>query len=272
MTYLISNLWGWMVVAAVLGFIVGWLTCRPSDDGHAANWFGGWLPWAFAAAFIGLVAAMLAWLPGRGGFWLETALLLFASYIVGCCLGGWVRQMVMDSRVGALALAGSGTAVGVMTGGDLAVPPPARSFAAERGVSAPLAAAPAPVQAAPKLPDEDKHEGRRPFGLVAPRGGKADDLKRIRGIGQQNEGRLHGLGVWHFDQIAGWTHDNVLWVGSYLAFPGRIDREKWIEQSKVLATGAETDFSKRVDAGEVTTSKDAGDHGQGNVAKVERKE
>jgi predicted flap endonuclease-1-like 5' DNA nuclease len=121
---------------------------------------------------------------------------------------------------------------------------------------------------APPLPDENKHEGKRPFGLLKPRGGHADDLKRVSGIGPQNEGRLHALGIWHFDQIARWTHDNVLWVGSYLAFPGRIDREKWIDQAKVLASGADTEFSKRAAAGLVPTSKDNGSKGQGNVGKV----
>ena len=42
---------------------------------------------------------------------------------------------------------------------------------------------------------EGRHDGRRPDGLAAPRGGAPDDLKRIRGIGPQNEGRLHALGI-----------------------------------------------------------------------------
>ncbi len=87
---------------------------------------------------------------------------------------------------------------------------------------------------------EDKYQGRRPLGLTERRHGPADDLKRIKGIGPQNEGRLHALGIWHFDQIAGWSTDNVRWVGSYLAFPGRIDREQWVAQAKALAAGADT--------------------------------
>ena len=50
----------------------------------------------------------------------------------------------------------------------------------------------------------------------------ADDLKLIKGVGPQNEKRLHALGIWHFSQIAAWTPENVEWVGGYLAFPGRI--------------------------------------------------
>lgn len=110
-----------------------------------------------------------------------------------------------------------------------------------------------PQQAA-KIDDEHSYAGARPLGLAAPRGGKADDLKLIKGIGKQNEERLHALGVWHFDQIAAWSAENVKWIGSYLAFPGRIDRERWIEQATALARGEKTEFAKRVEAGDVPTS------------------
>jgi predicted flap endonuclease-1-like 5' DNA nuclease len=113
--------------------------------------------------------------------------------------------------------------------------------------------------------DEALHAGRRPYGLAAPLGGQPDDLKRIRGIGPKNEGRLHGLGIWHFTQIRAWSEENVKWVGSYLAFAGRIDREKWVDQARELAAGHETEFSRRVAAGKVATSKDDGSLGQGNV-------
>ncbi len=96
--------------------------------------------------------------------------------------------------------------------------------------------------------------GERPAPLAAARGGQADDLKRIRGIGKVNEERLHALGVFHFDQIAGWTRAEIRWVGTYLAFPGRIDREDWQGQARVLAGGGATEFSRRVDRGEVATS------------------
>ena len=79
--------------------------------------------------------------------------------------------------------------------------------------------------------------GTRPSGLTAPRGEKADDLQRIKGIGPTNEKRLRDLGVFHFDQIAGWTRDEIRWVGTYLSFPGRIDREQWVSQAANLAAG-----------------------------------
>jgi predicted flap endonuclease-1-like 5' DNA nuclease len=137
-------------------------------------------------------------------------------------------------------------------------------------------AAPTPTPAAPqaamaKVEGEDLIAGQRPQGLTAARNNKSDDLKRIRGIGPQNEGRLHGLGIWHFDQISAWTKDNIEWVGSYLAFPGRIDREDWVAQAKILASGGVTEFATRVDKGEVPTSIDNGSKGQDNIEKVQPK-
>jgi NADH-quinone oxidoreductase subunit E len=79
--------------------------------------------------------------------------------------------------------------------------------------------------------------GARPQGLAAARTGAADDLQRIKGIGPANEKRLRELGIFHFDQIAGWTRPEIRWVGTYLSFPGRIDREQWVSQAGNLAAG-----------------------------------
>ena len=98
-----------------------------------------------------------------------------------------------------------------------------------------------------------------PVLLKEPRDGKADNLKEISGIGPKIEEKLNGVGVFHFAQIAEWTDENVAFIDGQLSFRGRIAREKWIEQAKQLASGAETDFSKRVQAGEVSSSKSGGD-------------
>ncbi|CAM5415965.1 Vitamin B12 import ATP-binding protein BtuD [Mycolicibacterium aubagnense] len=90
--------------------------------------------------------------------------------------------------------------------------------------------------------------------LSAPRGGKADNLTRIKGIGSVNEKKLNNHGIYHFDQIAAWKKADVVAAEAYLAFDGRIAREDWIGQAKLLAKGNETEFSRRVDAGDVPTS------------------
>ena len=83
--------------------------------------------------------------------------------------------------------------------------------------------------------DDEAHPGSRPSGLSAAREGGPDKLTRIKGVGPVNEKKLNGLGIWHFDQVASWKKAEVEWVGSYLAFPGRIEREEWVKQAKTLA-------------------------------------
>ena len=98
-----------------------------------------------------------------------------------------------------------------------------------------FAAAPAPGAAADaaQVSDDDKPEF-----LAAARGGKADDLKLIWGVGPKLEQLLNEMGVFHFDQIAAWTEENLAWVDQKLgSFKGRAVRDRWIVQGKVLAEG-----------------------------------
>ena len=102
---------------------------------------------------------------------------------------------------------------------------------------------------------EGIYEGTRPAALDGPRDGLADDLKRVKGIGPKLEKLCHTLGFYHFDQIAAWSADEVAWVDSNLeGFKGRVTRDEWVRQATVLAGGGETDFSKRVDDGDVPSS------------------
>ena len=74
--------------------------------------------------------------------------------------------------------------------------------------------------------------------LAAPRGGKADDLTLIWGVGRKLEKILNDAGFYHFDQIANWSDKEVRWVDNQLGeFTGRATRDKWIEQCRKLATG-----------------------------------
>ncbi len=76
--------------------------------------------------------------------------------------------------------------------------------------------------------------GVKPAVLSAPRDGRADNLKEIAGIGPKLEKMLHSLGVYHFDQLAGWTPAEIEWVNSAISFRGRIERERWVEQAQQL--------------------------------------
>jgi NADH-quinone oxidoreductase subunit E len=60
------------------------------------------------------------------------------------------------------------------------------------------------------------------------------------------------MGVYHFDQIAGWSDAEVAWVDDNLeGFKGRVTRDNWVEQARLLASGGTTEFAERVDKGDV---------------------
>ncbi|MBE2278368.1 MAG: NADH-quinone oxidoreductase subunit E [Rhodobacteraceae bacterium] len=111
------------------------------------------------------------------------------------------------------------------------VPEPAAAAASPAAVApAPPAAAPAAAAAA-AVPAE----GRQPEGLAGPRGGQADNLKEIEGIGPVLEKLCHELGFFHFDQIANWSDAEVAWVDQNLkGFKGRVTRDRWVAQARII--------------------------------------
>lgn len=114
----------------------------------------------------------------------------------------------------------------------------------------------APAAATPDYDGDGKNEGAeegsKPATLAEAREGGPDNLKEIKGVGPKLEKLLHSMGFYHFDQIANWTADEVAWVNANLVgFKGRVSRDNWVEQAKILASGGETEFSKRVDKGDV---------------------
>lgn len=83
-----------------------------------------------------------------------------------------------------------------------------------------------------------------------------DNLKQIKGIGPQIEAKLNAAGITTFAQIAAWTKKQQAEFAEQLSFAGRIEREQWVSQAKILAKGGATDFAKRVARGEVASSAD----------------
>ena len=92
--------------------------------------------------------------------------------------------------------------------------------------------------------------GVRPPSLQSPRGGEVDDLKEISGIGLKIEEVLNSLGIYHFDQISDWEPSQVEWIENYLSVKRRVLKEDWIGQARLLATGGQTEFSKKVRRGD----------------------
>ena len=64
-----------------------------------------------------------------------------------------------------------------------------------------------------------------------------DDLTRIKGIGKVLSGKLNGLGITTFRQIADFTDEDVTRLNRDLKLPGRIERERWIEQARSFLEG-----------------------------------
>lgn len=118
----------------------------------------------------------------------------------------------------------------------------AKPISETSGAPAPAATPTAvPAETSPSLP------GKAPELLKTPRNGKGDDLKLIWGVADKLEEKLNAMGIWHFDQIAKWTQEEVEWFeASMQGFKGRVARDKWIDQCQKLATGWRPDK----DAGE----------------------
>lgn len=255
MLYLIQTFALLLLVALVGGLAVGWVTSDKEDEGPSALAAAAMIAFALM-----VVAAALKWVPGRPGLWLDTAVLFIGAYLIGCVVGAFLRVFTdkVEDSVGsplgdmvgaATSTAGAVKAVAEATGSVARLV----GDAAERRNAAAVAATPAP----PPSAAEAMAQGTKPAGATAPRAGKPDELELIRGIGPQNERKLHELGIYHFDQIAAWTPQEALWVGGYLAFPGRIEREDWIGQAKLLASGGTTAHADKVRRGEISSTPDA---------------
>ncbi|MGZ2379655.1 NADH-quinone oxidoreductase subunit E [Rhizobium brockwellii] len=65
--------------------------------------------------------------------------------------------------------------------------------------------------------------------------GKVDDLKLIAGIGPKLEQVLKDKGIRSFADIAAWTDEEIARFDAELGFNGRIGRDDWTGQAKVLA-------------------------------------
>ncbi|MBT0956307.1 hypothetical protein IV417_02815 [Alphaproteobacteria bacterium KMM 3653] len=219
-----------------------------------------------ASGLAGLLAAALSYVAlGLGGI---------ASVIIGIVVAAmiwfglwyfWRNQDEMATKGAVVAPepAPVSAATPVVTQATV-TPVAAEAAAAEAAVDdAPVAPviepAPEPV-AEPAPAPEPKAEvaevaegaGERPEALDGPRGGKADNLKEIKGVGPKMEELCNSLGFYHFDQIAGWSPQEVAWVDQNLTgFKGRVTRDDWVAQAQLLARGEATEFSKKVGKGGV---------------------
>lgn len=185
------------------------------------------------AALVGLIAGWIIW-GRRADVAVDTSAADRLRAELDACRE---RQAEKDARIAALEAA-------------------AAKPASQPAAAAVVAETPAPVAADVDFDGdgviEGTGEGVKPVTLDAPRDGIADDLKKIKGIGLKMEQLCNKLGFWHYDQIAAWTAEETAWVDANLeGFKGRVTRDNWVAQAALLAKGGETEFSKRVDKGDV---------------------
>ena len=123
-----------------------------------------------------------------------------------------------------------------------AKPAAAKAVTAKPAAKPAAAKASAPAKSATSKPATATKAAPAP---AKPASGKPDNLRRLIGIGPVNEKLLKAQGVTSFAQIAGWTAADIKRIEDVMNFDGRIARERWIEQAKLLAAGNEKEFAKQ---------------------------
>ncbi len=210
----------------------------------ASNEDGGWPNGWLIAAVAGVIAAILARWIGDTGMAAAVLVGIFVFLVFGVLLGMFW---------GAPA-AGGHEDHGHEDHGHDAGHGHAAESAAPVQAAAPVVVAPAmaaPVMAAPVMvaPAPEPVVGgvlAKPVALSGPRGGKGDDLQVLEGIGPGLEKLCHELGIFHFDQIAGWGGGEIAWMdGNLKGFKGRVTRDKWVRQAKLIGEVGVAEFLRR---------------------------
>ena len=76
---------------------------------------------------------------------------------------------------------------------------------------------------------------QKPKTLKSAKKGRADDLKKLKGVGAKLEKILNGIGIFHYDQISRWTSAELAWVDENIpGFKGAASRYQWVEQAKKM--------------------------------------
>lgn len=251
MSYLLTLGWPWFAAACALGALIGYLTTSPAKDAPAAP---GWNIIAIAAALAaGAAASWFGLLEGRAALMADISLVSGLAYLVGLPVGGALKTTQSAAPAYAVkrpmvVLRGVASEVCEPI---IALSPDAQEASA--AVAAPTHTSVEPaleaVASAAKALNEKAAEmrassgkaaaGESPSMLTAPRGGAPDDLAKIKGVGPKSVEKLHALGVFHYDQIAAWSDDDVKWIESSIGAAGRVKRNGWVAQAQALSGDAD---------------------------------
>ncbi|KPP88243.1 hypothetical protein [Erythrobacter sp. HL-111] len=101
---------------------------------------------------------------------------------------------------------------------------------------------------APTVGDPVPEPEPKPAATIEPvtEAGEGDDLSRLKGVGPKLVTMLHELGVTRFEQVAAWDEADIERIDSQLGrFRGRIRRDQWVEQAKLLVSGDKDAFEAK---------------------------
>ena len=139
-----------------------------------------------------------------------------------------------------------------------AVAPKANTGTAPKAVAAPKVVPKAAAKVAPKTAPRPVAKAApkpaaKPAPKVAPKpAAKAaipNNLELLKGVGPKVNNVLKSLGITSFDQVANWTPADITEIDSKLGtFAGRIGRDNWVDQAKLLVAGDVTGFEKKYGA------------------------
>ncbi len=252
MAYLLTLGWPWFAAACALGALIGYAATSQAKDAPSAP---GWNIVAIAVALAcGAVASWLGLVEGRAALTLDIFLIAAFAYLIGLPIGGAFKKVQASAPAHVTkrpTIVLRSTTAEILEPVVAPAPSPREEIAATVEPVTPTSVEPALAAAASaakalnekaaqmRAPSSGKAAGSRPATLPAPRGGAADDLAKIKGLGPKSVEKLHALGVFHYDQIAAWSDDNVTWIDSSIGAAGRVKRSGWVEQAQALSGGAD---------------------------------
>ena len=197
-------------------------------------------------------------------FILQTFILVAIAFVVGAVVGCWLRSALggVEEPQTAAAAKIEETAVSTdipaqpVAAGASVLGEPAEKETDDAPATDPV---PAPLMGEGDTDKPKKAAARKQTAKAAPKrksaSGKAaktptrakaakpkappgkDDLKKIKGVGKVIEGKLNAEGITTYAQIAAWTKKDAEAFSEKLDFQGRIEREDWIAQAKLLEKG-----------------------------------
>jgi len=183
---------------------------------------------------------------------------IFGVFIAAALIGWGGANGLLGAVIGLIAMLIAGWLLkGIFCGGEVSSPSVTTSAAvapAATKVEAPEVKA-VPKKAAPKKatkkPAAKKAAPKKATAKKAPTKyyktppAKVDDLKLISGVGPKLEATLNQIGIYQYAQVAAWKKADIKEVDAQLTFKGRIERDDWMAQAKILAKGGDTEFSKK---------------------------